>query len=179
MRCPRLTTSSTAPTFARALARVAQVALLVLAACAPAGPRAVRYGEEACGYCRMTITDRRFGGQAASAHGRIEAFDAIECLADYVLAAPAANGAPRAWVADFLHPGAFIPVDSARFSRLAAASSPMGAGLAAVSIATPANAVPTEGAPMTWAELLASRRAARHVVAVSPPTNAAGAAHAE
>ena len=181
MRCPRLTTRSTAST-ARAIARlrcVTRFALLALAACAPAGPRAVRYGEEACGYCRMTITDRRFGGQATGAHGRIEAFDAIECLADYVLAAPTSNPAPRAWVSDFLHPGAFIPVDSARFVRLAAASSPMGAGLAAVSIAAPANAVPTDGAPMTWAELLASRRASRHTATVAHVTNAAGAAHAD
>lgn len=149
MRCPRL------------IARLSLAVALALVACAPAGPRAMRWGEEACGYCRMTITDRRFGAQAMGARGRIEAFDSVECLADFVNAAAARAGGerPRAWVSDFLRPGTFLPVDSARFVRLARAGSPMGAGLAAVSVAAPANAVAIEGAPMTWAELLEARKA--------------------
>jgi nitrous oxidase accessory protein len=173
MRCPRLTTrSSTRPPLLHA---IVQLALLVLAACAPAGPRAVRYGEEACGYCRMTVTDRRFGGQVATAAGRIETFDSIECLADYVNGAPARSAPrePRAWVADFQHPGTFIRVDSARFVRLAAASSPMGAGLAAIAATAPAGAVPMTGAAMTWAQVLEARREARnaesHDDAPAPP----------
>jgi copper chaperone NosL len=149
MRCPRL------------IARLSLAIALALVACAPAGPRTVRWGEEGCGYCRMTITDRRFGAQAMGARGRIEAFDSVECLADFVNAAIARTGGerPRAWVSDFLRPGTFIAVDSARFVRLARAGSPMGAGLAAVSLAAPANAVEIAGAPMTWAELLESRKA--------------------
>ena len=168
----------------------APVLLALLVACAPAGPRAIRYGEEACGYCRMTITDRRFGAQAANANGRIETFDSIECLADYVNAAAAREPldamppepATRAWVADFLHPGTFVRVDSARFVRLAAASSPMGAGLAAVRADAPAGAVATDGAPLAWRELLASRRNARrsaHAGDVIRDGGAAGAAHAD
>jgi copper chaperone NosL len=158
MRCPRLTTRITLnPTSVRV---VALVLALAFSACAPAGPRAIRYGEESCGYCRMTITDRRFGGQAVNAHGRIDAFDSIECLADYVNAAPADTPRPAAWVADFQHAGHFIPADSARFVRLAAASSPMGAGLAAIAASAPAGAVPTTGPALTWAELLESRREA-------------------
>ena len=150
MRCPRLTI--------RLLLRVLLVPLLALAACAPAGPRVIRYGEEGCGYCRMTITDRRFGGQALNARGWLDVFDSIECLADRVNAAPAGS-TRRAWVADFQHPGTFIAADSARFVRLAAASSPMGAGIAAVSMTARID-LPTDGAPMTWAELLGTRREA-------------------
>ena len=166
MRCPRL--------IARSLS-IALVAVLALVACAPAGPRAVHYGEEACGYCRMTITDRRFGGQAVSARGRVQAFDSIECLADYVNAAT--GDRPRAWVTDFQRPGTFIPVDSARFVRLARASSPMGAGLAAVPATAAATALDVEGAPMTWAELLASRKAKSATRDVAAPAH--GGAHAD
>jgi copper chaperone NosL len=158
MRCPRLTTRFTwNPTRVRL---VALVLALAFAGCAPAGPRAIRYGDESCGYCRMTITDRRFGGQATNAHGRIEAFDSIECLADYVNAVPTSGPRPTVWVVDFQRPGTFISADSARFVRLAAASSPMGAGLAATVATAPANAIPTTGSAMSWAELLLSRREA-------------------
>lgn len=150
MRCPRL------------IARVLPAflaACLALVACAPAGPRDVHYGEEACGYCRMTITDRRFGGQATSARGRIEAFDSVECLADWVNAAAAKSGElPPAWVTDFQRPGTFISVDSARFVRLVRASSPMGAGLAAVAASASTSSLAIDGPPMTWAELLAARK---------------------
>ena len=174
MRCPRL--------IARSLA-LAFMAMLALAACTPEGPRDVQYGEEACGYCRMTITDRRFGGQARGARGRVEAFDSIECLADYVNAAKAGE-APRAWVTDFQRPGTFIPVDSARFVRLVRASSPMGAGLAAVAVTAPTSALEIEGAPMTWAELLAARKARGTARAAHGATHAVapaayGGAHAD
>lgn len=157
MRCPRLT-------------GLVLLVLAVLVACAPAGPRAVRLGEEPCGYCRMTITDARFGGQAATARGKVQAFDAIECLADYALALPDEPGA-RLWVADFRHPGAFIPVDSAQVVRLTSAGSPMGAGYAAVRAGT-AVADIAAGPAMTWTELLAARRAER-----SAPTPGASHAH--
>ena len=166
MRCPRLIAR-----LVETLPSLALAASLALVACAPVAPRDIHYGEEACGYCRMTITDRRFGAQATSPRGRVEVFDSIECLADWANATPrsARDAAPRAWAADFLHPGTFIPVDSARFVRLARASSPMGAGLAAVRASAPHDAVATDGPPMTWEEVLASRRV----------RSAAGGAHAD
>jgi len=182
MRCPRLTNRSF-----RHAATAFALAFGAVAACAPAGPRAVRYGDEACGFCRMTITDRRFGGQVSSARGRLEVFDAVECLADYVntsVAAPPATE-PHAWVADFQHPGRWIPVDSARFVRLARAGSPMGAGLAALRAGAPAGDIAIDGPVMTWTELLAARRAARtvqssHADRAAPAmASAAGAAHAD
>lgn len=171
----RLTSAGSRPA-RRALAHVARLALpvaLALAACAPAGPRPIRYDAEACGYCRMTISDRRFGAEAASRTGKVQAFDSIECLADYVDGADAA-AVRAAWVTDFTHPGTFIPVEGARFVRLTRTGSPMGRGLAALPTAdaTPATLarLGAEGAPMDWAALLADARARR--------ATAAGAAHA-
>lgn len=140
-------------------ARTATLLLLgvFLAACAPAAPRAVRLGQEPCGYCRMTITDARFGGQAATARGKVQAFDGIECLADYANALPD-RAAVRFWVADFRHPGSFIPADSARIVHLEGAGSPMGAGLAAVR----AGDVLAAAASQSWDELLAARTESSH-----------------
>ncbi len=41
-------------------------------------------GTDACGYCRMTIDDVRFGALVKTAKGRLETFDSIECAASYV-----------------------------------------------------------------------------------------------
>lgn len=149
----------------RASARMAMATLALAAvACAPAGPRELRLGEEACGYCRMTIDDARFAAQARTSRGRTETFDSIECLADWAAAAPAGSVAAL-WVSDFRSPGAWIPADEARFVRLTRTSSPMGRGLAAVrASASEADraAIGAEGPAATWAELLkdaAARRA--------------------
>jgi len=137
---------------------------LAAAACSPAGPRELRLGEEACGYCRMTIDDARFAAQARTDKGKVQTFDSIECLADWASAAPAGSVA-AAWVSDFRAPGTWIPAAEARFVRLTRTSSPMGRGLAAVrATASDADraAIGAEGPAVSWAELLkdaAARRA--------------------
>ncbi|MFL5578740.1 MAG: nitrous oxide reductase accessory protein NosL [Gemmatimonadaceae bacterium] len=141
---------------------VARAALLALAiACAPAGPRALRLGEEACGYCRMTITDPRFGAQARTPHGKTLTFDSIECLADW---AAANDGAATAWVADFRAPAAWIPAAEARYVRLTRAGSPMGRGVAAVRAGAGAAelaAIGAAGPAIGWDSLVAEARDAR------------------
>src|SRR5690606_31303153 len=71
----------TASRMGRALAvgvLAAIVAVVAVGGCTPAGPREIAYGDESCGFCRMTITDPRHGAQVRTAHGRVQAFDAIE-----------------------------------------------------------------------------------------------------
>ena len=142
------------PARGRALAAAvaAASAALALAACAPDGPRPIAYGEDQCGYCRMTISDRRFGAELQTATGKQHTFDSIECLAAYANAADA--GAVRAaWVTDVARPGTLLGVDSARFWRVAGPGSPMGKGLVATMGAAPAGA--TGPTPMRWAEVRA------------------------
>ena len=61
---------------------------LVLALIATAGcqrvPRPLVAGVDACDFCRMTVSDTRFGGEIQSRTGKIHAFDAVECLASFI-----------------------------------------------------------------------------------------------
>lgn len=140
---------SAVASFARRAWTSAAAALLV--ACTPGGPREIAYGEEACGYCRMSITDRRFGAQALTATGRVQTFDSIECLAGYVLGVDAAQ-LRGAWVTDFHRPGTFVAADSATYWQVDGAS-PMGRGLVATTgDRRPAGAA---GAPLAWASVVA------------------------
>ncbi|AHG92566.1 NosL family protein (plasmid) [Gemmatirosa kalamazoonensis] len=159
------------PTLGATARRLALVAALA-AACTPDGPRAIAYDEESCGFCRMTISDRRFGAEVITATGRIHTFDSVECLAAFVLAQDSA-AVRGVWVSDWNHPGTFLAADSAEFRRLqGAAGSPMGKGF----VATQRGVVPAgaraAGATMRWSDVLA---AARHDGALAEATHAARA----
>lgn len=52
-------------------------------ACSPE-PHAIRYGEEACQYCSMSIVDQRFGCEIVTNKNKVYKFDAVECMIHYV-----------------------------------------------------------------------------------------------
>ncbi|MCU0625556.1 MAG: nitrous oxide reductase accessory protein NosL [Gemmatimonadaceae bacterium] len=147
--------------FARHALAAAIAALLsvLVAGCAPAGPRALVAGTDECGYCRMTISDVRFGAQAIARTGKITTFDAVECLAGYAAAA-GDSGTTRYFVADFEHPGTWLPADSALYVSGAAVHSPMGRSLLALAPHVDrAIAARTYGGTVRdWATLVAEAR---------------------
>ena len=57
--------------------------LFILTACQPE-PIPISYGTDDCTFCKMTITDNRYGAEFVTDKGKIYKFDAIECMADYV-----------------------------------------------------------------------------------------------
>jgi copper chaperone NosL len=103
---------------------------LVAAGCQRA-PRPLVAGVDACEFCRMTVSDTRFGGEIQSRTGKIHTFDAVECLASFHLAATDRDDVRGAWVSDF-EGGRLVPVDSAVFVRDGNVSSPMGRSLVAL-----------------------------------------------
>jgi len=152
----------------------ASVAMAVaVAACAPPGPQAIADKGRTCDYCRMTISDERFGGQLITRKGKVYAFDAIECLASYYLQNGAAGDGSSLWVADFANPGHWIEARNALFVRNDAHQSPMGLNLVALRAdADKAAAGQVQGTTMKWQEVLAlveSRQATSpdHAEAVS------------
>lgn len=142
-----------------------RLSILVLALCAAAcgarEPEPITLNEDQCDYCRMTISDSRFGGEAVLATGRVRKFDSVECLADWVRATPA-DGRRALYVIDLQHPGTFVPAGTAGFLKGALIKSPM--GQAVVSFADTARAEQQRsmlgGRVLTWAQLLADTAAA-------------------
>ena len=70
------------------------VAALMISACDPR-PDAIRYGEDKCAHCLMTIVDPRFGCEMVTEKGKIYKFDAVECMVSY-LNKPDNNPVPAA-----------------------------------------------------------------------------------
>ena len=96
-------------------------------ACDLQKPVPIEYGGDACAECKMTLTDRRFGGELVTSKGKSLKFDSLECLADFSKQEPLREQrkAAKAYVIDFAHPGTLIPADTARFAKAAKLRSPM------------------------------------------------------
>jgi copper chaperone NosL len=116
-------------------------AFAVLAACGPAKPDPIGYDADQCAYCRMQISDPRFGAEVVTRHGRSVKFDSIECMHAFYVQAVAANDVGTVWVSDFRHPGTLIDATHATFVDLGPGRAPMGRGWAAVASADDATKI--------------------------------------
>jgi copper chaperone NosL len=147
----------------RRASAVGAVAIAV-AACGPSGPRVMAYdGTESCDYCRMAITDSRYGTQIITTTGKTLRFDSIECLASYYAQARGAGTVAAVWVSDAARPGVFVASGNARFVRRSGSSgSPMGLGLTAFGPEADDAALRREfGDVMTWTDVVAVVQAER------------------
>lgn len=55
----------------------------VLSACS-VEPEPINFGNDPCVYCKMTISDPKYGAELVTDKGRIYKFDAIECMIPYL-----------------------------------------------------------------------------------------------
>ncbi|WP_202912417.1 nitrous oxide reductase accessory protein NosL [Sphingobacterium olei] len=58
--------------------------LSVQACNSSAGPKPIRYGQDQCAYCKMTVSDARFGTQLVTKKGRAYNFDDVQCMIAFV-----------------------------------------------------------------------------------------------
>jgi copper chaperone NosL len=61
----------------------AVVLLVVLFSSCNAGPEAINIGKDNCSFCKMTISDARYGGELLTKKGRAYKFDDIHCLISF------------------------------------------------------------------------------------------------
>ncbi len=139
-------------------------ALVMLAACVSTEPRPIALNEDSCTYCRMTISDSRFGGEVVTKTGRVLTFDSIECLAGWYRTADTATVA-GVYTIDLQHPGTFVDARKGGFLRGAVLKSPMGESIVGFVSAEVAEQQRTMlgGVVMTWEQLLAGSGAAEAV----------------
>ena len=138
------------------LAAITLVTVAGSAACGAREPEPIALNEDQCDYCRMTISDARFGGEAVLPTGRVKKFDSAECLVGWARSTPARDRGVL-YVIDAQHPGTFVKAESAGFLTGAFLKSPMGKALVSFADTARAEAQRTMlgGRVMTWAQLLA------------------------
>ena len=144
---------------ARHTMALAALALICsLSGCTDTKPEPIAYDVDACAYCRMQISDPRFGAELVTAKGRTLKFDSIDCLVAYYRQAAAAHDVASVWVSNTRFPGHLIDATRARYIDLGAGRASMGRvhGWAAVEMARDAIAlgVTDTTALKHWSDLL-------------------------
>jgi len=95
-------------------------------------PDPIRYGQDACQFCKMTIVDQRFAAEVVTKKGRAFKFDDLGCLVKHVKAEGYTDDElAHALVADFAHPGTLLDARKAVFVQSKVLRSPMRGDVAA------------------------------------------------
>lgn len=105
--------------------------LLILSGC-KAGPEPINYGHDECDFCRMLITDNRYGAELVTDKGKIFKFDEVGCLIEYAIVKNFLGDANQQFlVTDFSKPETLINATKAFFVENENFRSPMGSNVMA------------------------------------------------
>lgn len=102
-------------------------------------PVPILFGKDQCSYCKMTISNPKFGAELITDKGRILKYDAAECMINHL-----DENAPqyhKLYAVPYNAPKELQQVDSLQFLISPDFRSPMGANLAAFSDTTNLNVV--------------------------------------
>lgn len=84
-------------------------------ACTPA-PEPIRYGEDNCHSCKMTLTDKRYGAEVVTKKGKVYKFDDLNCLNNFIKTGEVTpENTAFTLAVDFKKTGQFVDVHQAFF----------------------------------------------------------------
>lgn len=94
-------------------------------------PKPIEFGQDDCDYCKMTISDERFGAELVSKKGRIYKFDDLHCILEFMDdQIVETNNVASVWGVDFASPGELINLEESWILKNEALKSPMGSNAA-------------------------------------------------
>jgi len=93
-------------------------------------PEPINYNNDECAYCKMQISDVRFGAEMVTSKGKIYKYDSAECLVDTYIREDNPDYA-YIMVTDYANPRTLIDAVSASYLISANQPSPMGGNLSA------------------------------------------------
>jgi copper chaperone NosL len=129
--------------------------VVLMGACSPE-PRPLNYGKDACHFCKMTLSDKRYGAEIVTQKGKVYVFDDLNCMVGFEAKGevPSAQIALRL-VARFDVPQTLIAVENAVFLHASELKSPMRADVAAFGSQSSAQEIQKQynkGEIMNWAD---------------------------
>jgi copper chaperone NosL len=96
------------------------------------GPDPIQFGTDGCDFCKMTISDSRFGGELITLKGKIYKFDDMHCLESFLNSGQVpATDMKAIYLIDFSIPGTLIPAEGGFYLKSPSLRSPMGGNIAA------------------------------------------------
>ena len=107
--------------------------VIFLAGCSN-GPQPIQFGNDGCDYCKMLITDKRFGGELVTKKGKTYKFDDIHCITSFLESGPVQqDNMAGIYLLDFSKPGQFVNSESCYLYASKELRSPMGSNTIAFS----------------------------------------------
>jgi copper chaperone NosL len=129
---------------------------LALTACT-VEPEPIRYGEDACHHCKMTLMDKKFGAELVTKKGKIYMFDDVNCMLSFYNSSEVATDEfSHKLVVDFTKPAKLIEADKAFYLKSPKIQSPMISQIAAFENEQDMKAAKDEltGIYLVWGELV-------------------------
>jgi len=112
---------------------VVLLTMLTLASCG-GEPEPINYGHDECEFCRMQITDNKYGAELVTDKGKIYKFDSIECMIEFSLVKNTLGDTNnKLLITDFDNPGNFIDTRNSVYVKNDEFRSPMGLNVTAFS----------------------------------------------
>jgi len=121
------------------------------------GPEAILTGKDNCQFCKMTVSDSRFGAEVITKKGKVYKFDDAHCILSWLKENNAdASQVRTCFFTDFSNHHSLIKAGQVMFLKSDALKSPMGGNIAAFSNINDLNAVMKQynGTVLHWNELL-------------------------
>jgi copper chaperone NosL len=111
--------------------RAVVTAMLVLFVSCSTKPEPFRPGKDVCYFCKMGITDTRFGGEVITKKGRLYKFDDLHCMISFLrTGGEAETDIAKKLAVNWQKPNEFIDVNAATFVTSPELKSPMGSNTA-------------------------------------------------
>ncbi len=108
--------------------------MLLSNSCTEEGPQAIRYGQDQCVYCKMTVSDPRFGTQILTKKGRALNFDDLQCMVAHVKADEVNEGdISEYYLPDYTNNNQLLPAKEMVLLKSESLRSPMRGDVAAFS----------------------------------------------
>ncbi|MGB5529067.1 MAG: nitrous oxide reductase accessory protein NosL [Ignavibacteriaceae bacterium] len=105
--------------------------LVVMSGC-NSEPEPINYGSDECEFCRMQISDNRYGAEMVTDKGKVYKFDSIECLTEFAVVKNLIGDSNQKFlVTDFAQPETFIDASTAFYVLNDNFRSPMGLNVSA------------------------------------------------
>lgn len=97
-------------------------------------PQPIRIGQDNCDYCKMTISDNRFGAEIVTKKSKVYKFDDEHCVVAFLNSNKIAKpGIAGIYFTDFSNPHQLIKAEQAFFLQSPSLKSPMNGNIAAFS----------------------------------------------
>ena len=105
--------------------------VITLVSCG-SGPEPINYGHDECEFCRMLITDNKYGAELFTDKGKVYKFDSIECMVEFSLVKNTLGDTNnKLLITDFYNPGNFIDPRNSFYVKNDEFRSPMGLNVTA------------------------------------------------